>query len=104
MNQFPPSPRVFHLDRFEFVRKFAEIFASQGAPPVSTTPVANFSTIFANVVVTGGKFATGVNDIGGKFAISVKDAGDKLPPVSTTPAANLHRWQTTGTIIKLLTS
>ncbi len=32
MNQFPPHPRVFHLDRFEFFRKFAEIFASQGAP------------------------------------------------------------------------
>ncbi len=41
MNQFPPHPRVFHLDRFEFFRKFAEIFASQRAPPVSTTPVAN---------------------------------------------------------------
>jgi hypothetical protein len=90
MNQFPPSPRVFHLDRFEFVRKFAEIFASQGAPPVSTTPVANFSTIFARVVDTGGKFATGVNDTSGKFATGgVNDAGGKLPPVSTTPAANL---------------
>ncbi len=43
------------------------------------TPVANFSTNFASVVDTGGKFATGVNDAGGK-----------LPPVSTTPAANLH--------------
>jgi hypothetical protein len=42
-------------------------------PPVSATPVANFSTIFASVVDTGGKFA----------------AGGKLPPVSTTPAANL---------------
>jgi hypothetical protein len=41
MIQFPPSPRVFHLDRFEFFRKFADIFASQGAPPVSTTPVVN---------------------------------------------------------------
>jgi hypothetical protein len=88
MNQFLPSPSVFHLDRFEFFRKFAEIFASQGAPlvsttpvanlpPVSATPVANFSTIFASVVDTGGKFATGVNDASGK-----------LPPVSTTPAAN----------------
>jgi hypothetical protein len=67
MNQFPPSSRVFHLDRFEFFRKFAEIFASQGAPPVSTTPVANlppvsatpvanFSSIFASVVDTGGKY------------------------------------------------
>ena len=97
MHQFPPSPRVFHLDRFEFFRKFAEIIASQGAPPVSTTPAANlpslsatpaanFSTNFASVVDTGGKFATGVNDTGGKFATGVNDAGGKLPPVSTTPA------------------
>jgi hypothetical protein len=77
MNQFPLSPREFHLDRFKFFRKFAEIFACQGAPPVSTTPVANFSTIFASVVDTGGKFATGVNDIGGK-----------LPPALLTPVAN----------------
>jgi hypothetical protein len=66
MNLFPSSPRVFHLDRFEFFPKFAEIFVSQGAPPVSTTPVANlppvsttpasyFSTIFASFVDTGGK-------------------------------------------------
>jgi hypothetical protein len=32
------------------------------------TLVANFSIIFASVVDTGGKFATGVNDAGGKFA------------------------------------
>ncbi len=57
-------------------------------PPVSATPVANFSTIFAGVVDTGGKFATSVNDTGGKFATGVNDAVGKLPPVSTTPAAN----------------
>jgi hypothetical protein len=57
---------VFLTDRFEFVQKFAEIFASKGAPPVSTTLVANFSTSFASVVDTGGKFATGVNDTSGK--------------------------------------
>jgi hypothetical protein len=89
MNQFPPSSRVFHLDRFEYFRKFAEIFASQGAPPVSATPVANFSTISDSIVDTGGKFAAGVNDTGGKFATGVNDAGGKLPPVSTTPGANL---------------
>jgi hypothetical protein len=50
---------------------------------------------------TGGKFATRINDInfatsspcvvdtGGKFATGVNGAGGKLPPVSTTPAANL---------------
>jgi hypothetical protein len=42
MNQFPPSPRVFRL---KFFRKFAEIFAAQGLPPVSTTPVANEKNI-----------------------------------------------------------
>jgi hypothetical protein len=35
-------------------------------PPVSTTPVAKFYTIFPSVVDTGGKFATGVNETGGK--------------------------------------
>jgi hypothetical protein len=89
MNQFPPSPSVFHSDHFKFFRKFAEIFASQDAPPVSTTPVANFSTISASALDTGGKFATGVKDTGDKFATCVNDAVGKLPPVSTTPAANL---------------
>jgi hypothetical protein len=41
MNQFAPSLRVFLLDRFDFFRKFAEIFATQGLPPMSLTPVAN---------------------------------------------------------------
>jgi hypothetical protein len=46
--------------------------------------VANFSTIFASVVDTGSKFATGVNntggkyDTGGKFAAGVVDTGGKL--------------------------
>jgi hypothetical protein len=89
MNQFPPSPRVSHWARLKFFHKFAKIFASQGAPPVSTTPVANFATSFASVVDTGGKFATDVNDTGSKFAADVNDTGGNLPPVSTTPVAKL---------------
>jgi hypothetical protein len=102
MNQLPPSPGVFH-DRFQIFQKFAEIFASQGAPLVSTTPVANllpasatsaanFSIIFASVVDTGGKYrwkirhwcqrrvwqiATGINDTGSNFATGVNDTGGK---------------------------
>ena len=87
MNQFPTSPRVFHEDRFEFFRKFAEIFASKGAPPVSTTPVANlppvtttpaanFATSFTSVVDTGGKFATGV--IYTVAATGINVTGDKF--------------------------
>jgi hypothetical protein len=45
-----------------FFRKFAEIFASQAALPVSTTLVANFA---AGVIDTGGKFANSVVDTGG---------------------------------------
>jgi hypothetical protein len=58
-------------------------------PSVSTTPAANFTTVFASVVDSGGKFATGVNDTGGKYATGVNEAGGKLPPVSMTLAANL---------------
>ncbi len=57
-------------------------------PPVSTTPAANFATSSPCVFDTGGKFGTGVNDTGGKFAGGVNNACGKLPPVSTTPAAN----------------
>jgi hypothetical protein len=47
--------------------------------------VANFSTIFASFVDTGGKFATGVNYTVGKFAIGVNGAGGKLLPVANLP-------------------
>jgi hypothetical protein len=90
MNQFPPSPRVSHEDRFEFFWKFAELFAN--LPLISTTAAANFATSFASVVDTGGKFATGVNDIGGKFAAGVNDTGGNLPPVSTTMTPVANNW------------
>jgi hypothetical protein len=54
------------LGHFKFFRKFAELFASKGAPPVSMTPAANFATGTTGVNNTGGKFATGVNDTGDK--------------------------------------
>jgi hypothetical protein len=60
------------------IRTFSNFFQSQGAPPVATSPAANFATSFARVVDIGGKFATSVNDTGGNF-----------PPVSLTPEANL---------------
>jgi hypothetical protein len=65
-----PKPLKITSGPFKFFRKFTEIFASQGAPLVSTTPVANFATSTAGVVDTRGKFATGVNDTFSKFALS----------------------------------
>jgi hypothetical protein len=41
MNQFSPQPQSIPLGPFQVFRKFAEIFAAQGAPPVSLPPVAN---------------------------------------------------------------
>jgi hypothetical protein len=52
-----------------FFLKFAEIFTSQGAPPIETA---------TGVTYTIDKFATGINDTGGK-----------LPPAIMTPAVNL---------------
>ncbi len=56
-------------------------------PPVSMTPAENFSTSFASVVDTGGKFdrcqrrrwksATSINHTDGKFATNDKDTGGK---------------------------
>jgi hypothetical protein len=68
--QFPPSPRVSRLDRLKFFQTFAEIFASQGAPSVSTTPVANL------------------------LPVSTIPAAN-LPPLSKTSLANSHQYQTT---------
>jgi hypothetical protein len=62
----------------EFFRKFAEIFGSEGVPPLSRTLTENFATWTSCFVDTGGKFAAGVNN-----------TGDKMPLVSTTSAANL---------------
>ncbi len=40
---FPPAPEYSIKTVSNFFRKFAEIFASQGAPPISTTPVSTVS-------------------------------------------------------------
>ncbi len=42
MNHLPPGPWKKHLGYFEFFRRIAGIFTSQGAPPpVSMTPAVN---------------------------------------------------------------
>jgi hypothetical protein len=64
---FPPAPE-YPIRTLSNFQKFAETFASQGAPPVSTTPVDNFSPPVSLVML-----------------ISVAN----LPPVPTIPAANL---------------
>jgi hypothetical protein len=56
MGQFSPPTHEYPIRTVSnFFRKFMEIFASKGAPPVSTTLGANFATSFASVLDTGGK-------------------------------------------------
>jgi hypothetical protein len=77
--QFSPSPRVFHLDRFKFFRKFA----SQGAPPVSTTPGWQIFPPFSLVLLIPAANLPAVSTI----------PAANLPPLSTTPVANCHQYQ-----------
>ncbi len=90
---FPPAPE--YLDHFKFFRKFAEIFATQGAPPVSMTPVANLPPVSNLLPVdTGGKIAAGINNTGGKFATSVNDTcGKIMGTVSGCWDLNFYDWR-----------
>jgi hypothetical protein len=93
-----PKPLKITLGSFQIFSKIRGDIASQGAPPVSKTPVANFATSSAGVVDNGRKFATGVHEAGGKLPpVSLTPAAN-LPPVSTTPVAN------NGNNIRLLTT
>jgi hypothetical protein len=94
MNHCPPGPQVFHGGRFEFFRKFAEIFANECSSPVNDTGDKLFTGVngnadkfIAGVNDTGDKFLTGVNDNGEQFTTGDKDTGEQLSPV--TLAINL---------------
>ncbi len=80
-----PKPLKITLGSFQIFLKIRRytVFTSQGAPPVSTTSVANFATSSAGIVDTGGKFATGVNDIGANLPLvyRVNDPGGKFATV-----------------------
>jgi hypothetical protein len=76
-----PQPQSNPIGPFQIF--FTEIFSSQGASPVSTTPATKFSTILPKVVD-----ATRVNDAGGKLPLVSMTPAANLPPVSMTPVAN----------------
>ncbi len=61
-------PQAAENRSFKIFRKFAEIFASQGAPLVSKIPGANLPTVSTT---PRGKIAAGINNTGGKFATGI---------------------------------
>ncbi len=99
MNPFPPSSRVFHVDSFKFFRKFSEIFASQGAPlvsttpPVSTTPAAKLPPVSMTPVANCHRYQRHRWQIFPPFLLALLIPVANLPPVSTTPVENCHRYQ-----------
>jgi hypothetical protein len=71
------------LGSFRIFQKFAEIFASQGAPPVSTTPVANCR-----------RYQRHRRQIWHRYQQHRRQILPPVPLVLLTP----HRWQIMGTI------
>jgi hypothetical protein len=66
MNQFTPAPEYPIRTVSNLLRKFVKIFASQGAPPVATTPAANLPPVLQVLLILW-QFATSVNETGGKY-------------------------------------
>ncbi len=64
----PKPMKIQYMDNFAFFRKSAEIFANQGAPPVSTTPVVNLPPVSTTLAANFATSTAGVVDTGGKFA------------------------------------
>ncbi len=84
MNQCPPGSQVFHWGRFEFFRKFAEIFANSCLSLVSTTPAKSCSAVSMTPAISpchGFSVIAGVVDTGDKY---IDDTGDQLSAVTTT--------------------
>jgi hypothetical protein len=65
MNHLSLSPQKSPFLIFFF--KFAEIFASEGAPPVSTTPVANLPPALTTLAANFATGTAGVVDTSGKY-------------------------------------
>jgi hypothetical protein len=92
-----PQPQSIPLRLFRIFRKFAEIFASQGAPPISTTPASNFSTSLNSIVNTGGKHWEQLSNCWQlKMNLKKKNVSICLlyfPKVSKRNNANVSDWR-----------
>jgi hypothetical protein len=68
-------------------------------PPVSKILAANFANFMADVVVSGGKFATGVNDTQWHIATGINATSSKLAMcVNDTGGKELEQYRTAHTL------
>ncbi len=101
MNQFPQA-QVYNKGRLEFCRKFVEIFAAQGAPPVALTTVTSKKSSIRKVLPffehLGDTFffkftlrwqkSDSVPIICHRYQQRQRYRWQNLPPVSLIPVAN----------------
>jgi hypothetical protein len=74
MNHLPTKPPIIPITPFRFfIKNFAKIFTTQGAPPVSTTLTA---------IIYTGEFTAGVNNTDGHIFL-------RFTSIAVTPAVNL---------------
>jgi hypothetical protein len=86
-----PKSLKISLWSFQTFPKILEIFASQGAPLVSMTPVANVSLVSTTSTANFATGTAGIVDTSGKFATDSNYTGAKLSPLSMKLAVNLPR-------------
>ncbi len=95
MDQFPPSPWLYHKGCLKYFRKFAEILAAQSTPPVSLTPVANGKNLQSKIfIISLGHLW--VVELAYRYMFSFKfilscQQSDIVPVVCNR--CRLHRWQ-----------
>jgi hypothetical protein len=91
MNHLPQAPKnnIMVISNF-FSQKFTEIFTSQGAPPVSTTPVAKLpplsTTPAANFPLLSTPPVANSPSVSTTLAVNLP----LVPLVSLIPGANCH--------------
>ena len=91
MNQFPPKPLSIPLGPFRIFSKIRgdTVFTSHGAPPVSTTPVANFPLVSLTPVAICHRRRGHRRQICRRYQQHKGNGWQNLPPVSLIPVAIL---------------
>jgi hypothetical protein len=102
MNQCPPGPQVFNWGRFEFFRKFAEIFTNEYLLPRSLTPAINCLAVSTTPAKSLSTVSTtpAINPCHGEITKKTKifTPAKNCSPVSTTPPINYSAVSTTPAI------
>ncbi len=85
---FPQAPENNSRVIYNFFWKFEEIFAGQGAPPVSTTPLANLPPVLMTPVANCRRYQRHRQQICHRYQQHRRQILPPVPLVLLTPVAN----------------